>query len=286
MLNGAPWLMKGIAVLDSTMASTPPSGIRAQFGPDLNTIMLAIGADGGGYQTAQPNAAIVAYVKAANAAGFWVCLSDYVPGQPQGRSGQDLANSCTWYNQLAQDCTGLQVFWTTENEVQGTLDACLAAIYQAIRAAGDQNLILIEPSWPTSLSPNTVASMGNVGWNIHVYPWEFQNVAKTQAAYDAAVQGQIDAWTNFGHSADGVMPVVMGEGGNATSGNGGPVDDPVIDGKFATVQACINRLGQPGGFAGDLFWIRDWHGGGGNADTMIVGDTLTDYGQQIVAGFA
>ncbi len=284
MLNGAPWLMKGIAVLDSTMASTPPSGIRAQFGPDLNTIMLAIGADGGGYQTAQPNAAIVAYVKAANAAGFWVCLSDYVPGQPQARSGQDLANSCTWYNQLSQDCAGLQVFWTTENEVQGPLDTMLAAVYQAIRAAGDQNLIMIEGGGQNQLSPNTVANMSAVCWNQHTYPWQWTSLPKTQAAYDQGVAGQAESWTNFGHSADGVMPVVMGEGGNATSGNGGPVDDPVIDGKFATVQACINNLG--GALAGDVFWIRDWHGGGGNADTMIVGDTLTDYGQQIVAGFA
>ena len=284
MVDGAPWTMKGIAVLDSTMAGTPPAQIRAEFGPDLNTIMLAIGADGGGYQTAQSNDAIVAYVKAANAAGFWVCLSDYVPGQPQGRSGQDLANSCTWYNRLSQDCTGLRVFWTTENEVQGPLDAMLAAVYQAIRATGDENLIMIEPSWPNSLSPATVQNMTGVCWNIHIYPWIFQSLPKTQAAYDQGVVSQAQAWTNFGPSADGTMPVVMGEGGNATSGNGGPLDDPVIDGKFATVQACINNLG--GALAGDVFWIRDWHGQGGNADTMIDGGTLTDYGQQIVAGFA
>jgi hypothetical protein len=286
MQGGNPIILKGLAVLDSTMGTTPPSGIRSLFGPGPNAIMLAIGADGGGYQTAQPNDAIVAYVNACNAAGFWVGLSDYVPGQPQGRSGQDLQNSLAWYAALAKACAGLQIYWTTENEVQGTLDANLQAIYGAIRGAGDNNLIMIEPSWPTSLQPATVAPMHGVCWNIHIYPWQFQSVPQNQPAFDAAVLAQVTPWLAFAHSADGVMPVVNGETGNATSGNGGPIDDPVIDGKFAMIQGTLNIMGKNPGLAGNLYWLHDWHGGGGDADTLVVNGQLTQYGQQVAAGLA
>jgi hypothetical protein len=281
---GAPIVLKGLAVLDATMGTTPPSGIRSLFGPGPNAIMLAIGADGGGYQTARPNSEIVAYVQACNAAGFWVGLSDYVPGQPQGRSGQDLQNSLAWYVALSKAVAGMQVFWTTENEVQGPLDANLQAIYGALRGAGDQNLIMIQPSWPTSITPATVAGMEGVCWNIHIYPWTFASLPPTQAAYDAGVLGQVEQWQNFGHSLDGVMPVVNGETGNATSGNGGPIDDPFVDGKFIMTQATLDAMGKNPGLAGNLYWLHDWHGGGGNADTLVVNGALTQWGQQVAAG--
>lgn len=284
--GGAPFLWKGIAVLDSTMAQTPPSGIRSLFGPSLNAIMLAIGADGNGYATARPNSEIVAYVQAANAAGFWVGLSDYVPGQPQARSGQDLADSLAWYVSLSRAVAGMQVYWTTENEVQGNLDASLAAIYNALRGAGDTNIILIEGGGLNQLSAGLVAGMTGVAWNIHVYPWEYTSQPPTQAAYDAAVLGQIKQWQAFGKSADGVMPVVNGETGNATNGNGGPIDDPFVDGNFLTVQAGINLLGENPGLSGTLYWVHDWHGGGGDADTLVVNGQLTQYGAQVARGFA
>jgi hypothetical protein len=284
--GGAPILLKGLAVLDSTMGSTPPSGIRSLFGPALNAIMLACGADGNGYATAQPIAAIVSYVQAANAAGFWVGLSDYVPGQPQARTGTDLANSLAWYETLSKACAGLEIFWTTENEVQGNLDANLTAIYGALRSAGDQNLIMIEGGATSQLSPATVANMHGVCWNVHIYPWEFTSLPPTQAAYDAAILGVVQQWEGFGKSADGVMPVVCGETGNATSGNGGPIDDPVVGGKFVMTEATLTSIGQIPGLAGSLYWIHDWHGGGGDADTLVVNGALTQFGSQVAAGLA
>jgi hypothetical protein len=128
--------------------------------------------------------------------------------------------------------------------------------------------------------------MKGVCWNIHTYPWQFTSLPQEQSAYDAAVQQQIASWSNFGHSADGVMPVVVGETGNATTGNGGPIDDPVIGGKFATVQAVLNATGANPGAAGAQFWIHDWHGAGGDADTLVVNGQLTQYGQQVATGFA
>jgi hypothetical protein len=289
--GGSPFLLSGISVLYSTSSAAPatPASIRALY-PTATSLMLALGADSGGYPSAPSNAAITAWVRAANAAGFRVGLSDYVPGQPQVRSGSDLTNSCNWYAALAQACTGLEVFWTTENEVGGTLDAMFAAVYGAIRGAGDSNLILMEvpggnPGQTGGMSPSTFGSMHTVGWNVHFYPWAFTGLS-SQADFDARAQGYVNTLRNFAQSADGVMPVVMGEGGNATSGNGGPIDDPVINGKFATVQATLDLLGKSGGLSGALFWLHDWDGTTGDADTLVVNGQLTQYGQQVATGFA
>ena len=254
--------------------------------------MLALGADGGGYTSAPSNAAIVSYVQQANAAGFWVGLSDYVPGQPQVRSGNDLTNSLAWYAALAKACLGLKVYWTTENEVGGTLDAMFQGVYSAVRGAGDTSLIFLEvqdgnPGSTSGMSAGTFASMSGVGMNVHFYPWAFTGSSgNTQAGYDNTAMGYVNTLKSFAHSKDGVMPVIMGEGGNATSGNGGPIDDATINGKFATVQATIDCLGKPGGLSGAMFWLHDWEGGGGDADTLVVGGALTQYGQQVAAGFA
>jgi hypothetical protein len=294
MQNGKPWLASGISVLYSTSSTPPasPESIRALY-PTATSLMLALGADGGGYTSAPSNADIVAYVKAANAAGFFVGLSDYVPGQPPARSGSDLTNSCNWYAALAEACAGLFVFWTTENEVTGEIDAMLSAVYAAIRGAGDNNLILMEvaggnPGQTGGMSPSTFAPMHTVAFNVHFYPWAFTSGGSSQAGFDAIALGYVNTLSTFATSADGVMPVVMGEGGNATEGNGGPIDDPVIGGNFATVQATLNILGKTPGLSGALFWLHDWEGGGGDADTLVVvgGGALTQYGQQVANGFA
>jgi hypothetical protein len=94
----------------------------------------------------------------------------------------------------------------------------------------------------------------------------------------------VEQWQNFGHSLDGVMPVVNGETGNATSGNGGPIDDPFVNGKFIMTQATLDAMGKNPGLAGNLYWLHDWHGGGGNADTLVVNGALTQWGQQVAAG--
>jgi hypothetical protein len=279
-------------VLYSTTSVAPatPASIRALF-PNTNAIMLALGADGGGYTSAPSNAAIVSYVQQANAAGFWVGLSDYVPGQPQVRSGQDLTNSLAWYGALAKACLGLKVYWTTENEVGGTLDTMFAGVYAAVRGAGDNSLIFLEvqdgnPGSTSGMSAGTFADMTGVGLNVHFYPWAFTGKSgNTQAGYDATAMGYVNTLKSFAQSKDGVMPVIMGEGGNATSGNNGPIDDATINGKFATVQATLDSL-KPGGLSGAMFWLHDWQGGGGDADTLVVGGALTQYGQQVATGFA
>jgi Cellulase (glycosyl hydrolase family 5) len=291
MQNGAPLLLKGLSFLDSMIGDVSPQQIRALF-PNSNFISLSVGADGNGYATAVPNSVIVPWVETANLNGFIVMISDYVPGQPTVRTGGDLQNSLNWYASLASAFAGNpMVVWTTENEVTddgaGGISAMHTGIYNAIRNAGNSGVIFMEvqdgnANSPTSaLSASTYASMTNVGWNGHWYPWEFPTGSGSQATFDQTGLGFISALQGFATSADGTMPYLMGEGGNSTGG--GTVDDAVINGKFATVQAFIDDTGVSGGLCGYGAWIYNFDNQGGDADEMVdtSNNTLTDYGVQV-----
>jgi Ca-dependent carbohydrate-binding module xylan-binding/Cellulase (glycosyl hydrolase family 5) len=295
--NGQPFVAKGIAVLDSEMSTTSPASIISMF-PGINSINLAVGADGNGYATAQSNAAITAWVNDATSKGLVVTLSDYVPGQPQARSGADLTASLNWYSSLAKTfANNPNVWWTTENEVSGNLGPSEQAIYNAIRGAGNNGLIFMEAQdgnamTTNGLDPSIYANMTGVGFNIHAYPWEFNTGSTNQADYNNTLKNYVSLFQNFAHSADGVMPVLMGEGGNSTSGSGGAVDDPIVAGNFAVTKAITDTAGVAGGTAGYLMWLHDWHGqvgpSGGDADTLvnINNNTLTDFGAQVAAAIA
>jgi Cellulase (glycosyl hydrolase family 5) len=289
--NGQPFIAKGIAVLDSEMSTTSAASIISQF-PGINAINLAVGADGNGYATAQSNAAIIAWVNDATSKGLVVTISDYVPGQPQARSGADLQASLNWYSSLgAAFANNPNVWWTTENEVGGDLGPAEQGIYNAIRGAGNNGLIFMEAqdgnaTSTNGLDPSIYANMTNVGWNIHAYPWEFNTSSTNQANYDNTLKNYVSLFQNFAHSQDGVMPVLMGEGGNATNGN--TVDDAIVNGKFAVTQAILDDAGASGGTAGYLMWLHDWHGQAGDADELVntATNTLTDYGAQVAAAIA
>ena len=290
--NGQPFVVKGLAVLDSEMSTTSPASIIAQF-PGINSINLAVGADGNGYATAQSNAAIINYVNDATSKGLVVTISDYVPGQPQVRSGGDLQASLNWYATLAKAFAGNpNVWWTTENEVGGNLGPMEQGVYNAIRGAGNNGLIFMEAQYgnatsTSGLDPSIYANMTGIGWNIHAYPWEFNTGSTNQSDYDNTLKSAVSRFQNFAHSADGVMPVLMGEGGNSTSGNSAAVDDRIVNGKFAVTQAITDVAGVSGGTTGYLMWLHDWHGYPGDADTLVnANGTLTDYGQQVAAAMA
>jgi Cellulase (glycosyl hydrolase family 5) len=286
--SGQPFVSQGISLLDSEMGEVSPEQIISQF-PNINTVNLAVGADGDGYATAQPNSAIVNWVNDATSHGLVVILSDYVPGQPEARSGADLQASLNWYASLAKTfANNPYVMWTTENEVGGNLSQEEQGIYNAIRGAGNNSIIFMEAqdgnaTSTSGLDPSIYASMTGVAWNIHAYPWEFNTGSGSQASYDSTLESYVAMFQNFAHSADGVMPVLVGEGGNATDGNN--VDDAVVNGKFATTQAIIDTAGVAGGTTGYEMWLHDWHGTGGDADELVGSNgALTAYGQQVAAG--
>lgn len=301
--KGQQFVVKGIAVLDSLMSTEPVSGIISLF-PNINAISLACGADGpsdgtGGFHTAQSNASIISYVNAATAIGLVVFISDYQAGQPGIRTGADLTASCTWYSTLATAfVNNSRVWWTTENEVDGDLATAHQAIYAAIRGTGNTAPIFME-SWngiatsTVGLSAPPYSAMTNVGWNIHFYPWEFNGLGfTTQPQFDNQAKTYVASFEAIGNSLDGVMPVLMGEGGNSTVGSSVVPDDVIVAGKYACVQAIINTAGVTGGTCGWLMWLHDWHGeippSGTDSDTLVnthtTPRTLTPYGQQTADG--
>jgi hypothetical protein len=303
--NGSPFSAKGVTLLDGMMSSVSAATIISTF-PGIKAVNLACGADGNGYATAQTNSAIIPWVNDATSKGLIVILSDYVPEQPTVRTGTDLQNSLNWYASLARAfANNPNVWWTTENEVfdtkpPGGVSAMHAAIYNAVRGTGNNGIIFMEPGNEQridvsigNLSPSTYSNMRNIGWNAHIYPWDFP-MTHNQADYDNTTKSQINLYQKFAQSLDGVMPVIMGEGGNSTNGNAGPIDDRVINGKFATMQSVINNTGPSmGQFCGSTFWLWSWYGQVGTGPDGVASDTLvdnsgnlTDFGKQVAAGIA
>ena len=291
--GGQPFIIRAVSSLDSMMSDFTVARLKQLF-PKGNAINLAIGADGGGYQTAQPFAAITAFIDAAVTAGLLVFVSDYMPGQPAVRSGQDLTNSCNWYAQYASHYANQPlVQFITENEVNGNLSPSHQAIYNAIRGAGNNSMIWMEsvngnPNSTGGLDPTAYSGMTNIGWCIHIYPWAMPN-SQNQTDYDNQVRAYIASFVGLAHSKDGAMPVLIGECGNSTNGNGGSVDDRIINGKYATAQAWLNVAGQQGGSCGYNAWVTSWHWqvsppppAPEESDTLVKqGFVLSNYGNQV-----
>ena len=294
MQGGAPLLLKGLSILDSMIGQISPSQIQALF-PNSNFISLAVGADGNGYATAQPNSVIEPWVNSATALGFVVMISDYVPGQPTVRTGTDLQNSLNWYASLAADLAdNPNVVWTTENEIfdsgtNGTVPM-LQGIYNAIRGAGNNGFVFLEPNNEQAnfqntgaIDASTFSGMTNAGWTYHLYPWTMPNgtlgywpPTTSQATYDSDAEAEVTMMQGVY-----LAPVIMGEGGNSTDGN--DIDDMIINGNYATVQAFIDDT-QAGGFSGYAAWLWNWEGGtggSGGGDMLVLNNTLTQYGTQV-----
>src|SRR5215472_2318418 len=232
-LGGKLWIPYGVALLDAMIGQVSPATLKQQF-PSSTAVNLAIGADNNGCLSAQPIANIINWIDAAYAAGMVTMVSDYRPGQPAVRSGQDLANALNWLSQLVTHYKGTQkIILTTENEVIGKLAGEHQATYNMVRSIDALVPIFFEAQAGNAtstggLDPAIYTTMHGAGFNVHIYPWEFNTGSQNQADYDNTSRGYVQKWQSFAQSADGAMPVLMGEGGNSTSGSGVPPDDPKI----------------------------------------------------------
>jgi hypothetical protein len=296
--NNQPFIARGIALLDGQMGDHTPAVLMGLM-PKTNLFNLANGADNSGYHSAKPNDQIIAWTDAALALGAIVMLSDYQPGQPQVRSGGDLDGAANWYSALAAHYKDQpRVWWTTENEAGGNQSEYHNRIYDTIRNAGNNSMIWMESqngnaTGTGGLNAGDYGRMHNVGWNIHVYPWEYNKGSQNQNDYDNAARSFVQRFQSFANSADGVMPVMMGEGGNSTSGNGVDPDDVKVNNVWACVQSFLNCTGTGSqDFRAYAAWLTDWYGQqhNGDPDTLINIHTnpwsLTDYGRQVANDIA
>jgi dienelactone hydrolase len=253
--------------------SVDPNAILAKFA-GVNLVRLALG-------HRLPASDISSFISTLTSHGVVVEIEDHPWPLVDAYSGPALAAETNWYASLAGTFRGNPYVWFgTMNEPQGgNIPGQQAAIYAAIRGAGNNTIIMMEAGHgggdpgqvgPTALSASTYAGMHNVAWDLHIYGWITRG-STDQGQMDGMILGTSQAATGISAalqitSADGVIPVVIGEFGPTAAGyssNG----DQVING---VVDAVNNGYAQ--GFVG-------WEWNPGDDDALVVNGSLTRWGQ-------
>lgn len=229
--------------------------------PDVNFIRIPLGAfelpdKWGAFITQMTNLGIV-------------CEVEYHPWPLiNAPTGPALTALLAWYTTWARWGLTLahpEYLWFGDmNEPQGgDISTEQQAIYNAIRATGNQTPIIMEcgigAGNPNNvgaavLRPAVYTTMRNIIWGQHVYPWI--NNTTNQAAFNASLLGSVGS--NSGvlaaqalRSADGIVPVINEEFGPSTDGQ-------TLDATYATcIEAVGNWAWSSGVTSGFCGWIFD-----------------------------
>src|SRR3954462_7873603 len=195
----------------------------------------------------QDPSALQALISDYTSEGIVVELENHYDSNGAGNGGSQgdvytgtlLAQEQAWYTSIAKAFANNPYVWFgTKNEPPYGSGSALSdwqlATYNSIRGAGNNNPVMIEALCDpnnlcnTMMVPSDYSGMKNVLWDMHYYNW-------FTGSSDAKVnQDKIDALaasTQKITSADGVMPVLIGEYGNSTDGSS------IDSGGDATVQA-------------------------------------------------
>ncbi len=268
--SGTPFVARGIIVF---LNQVDPATILKTF-PGINAVRLATtpGAD--------PNA-IDAMVQGLTSKGVVVLIEDHSSsgGNPNTSSGQPLTDEANWYAGLAGKYQNNPFVWFgTANEPDNTgnlaaISAQEATIYNAVRGAGSNAMVLMEmrggfTNDAAQQSASTYANMKNVAWDTHYYGW-VTNQSTDPATIAKGLQDQI-ANAQSVKSADGTMPVVIGEYGPSTSGIAGN------DANGLQVVQAIHDSGKS-----TFAWAYN-----AGTDTLTNGNGLTDFGQLVAKHIA
>ena len=143
------------------------------------------------------------------------------------------------------------------------------AVYSAVRGTGSNAMVGLENTqWPggssASINPGEYAGMNNVFLDVHYYNW-LSGYSTSVSANATALQAEVKT----AQAAYGGFPVIIGEFGTSTTGDG---TDP---GGMATVSAVTQS---PYG------WTAWGINSGGTGDQLTNGgNDLTGYGQAVAA---
>ena len=286
--NGRVYVAHGINIGPQDMSAP----ITSLF-PGLNFIRLATW-----YTAPYSMADYQAFVSKMTALGIVVEIEDHAYPSPLPYSGQQLADESSWFASLASAFKGNPFVWfgsmnEPHTDTYGPAEAAITtqevATYNAIRGTGSNAMIMMELFGGGN--PGTIgagfgfdvsayASMTNIVWDYHFYGWTVinggtnnTNVADIQASLAGSVSGGYGvAAAQTIQSADGMVPVILGEFGNSTIGAS---IDP-------NGQACVDvALAGGYGFAAWTF------GGSGGADQLTDNGSLTQpYGTSVAAAIA
>jgi Cellulase (glycosyl hydrolase family 5) len=248
--DGKPFIAKGINV-DGRLSNEEENAILNNF-PGLNFIRLntspngaPFGQNGDATSGSDSAAQIQQFIDTMTAKGIVVEVENHAAGGQI--TGQNLTDETNWLSQLAsQNKDNPYVWFGSANEPSvhsATDDAEVVAEQQAdyntIRGAGNNNLIMLQPTYGTygsqtdSFTQNPdFANYTNVAVDAHFYG-DASAIASALSQYKG-----ID-------SADGQVPVIIGEYG-PTVGTGGDPNPSVGAAQAEAVQQAVNA-GQANG---------------------------------------
>ena len=282
--NGAAFVARGVNVMEG---NNPSAAVLQQDFPGINFVRLAV------YNYESPDT-LLAYVNDLTSHGIVVELEDHNnnaggAGGSQGQifTGQALTTELNWYSAVgAAFKNNPNVWFGTNNEPSSTnasgqndpaaLSHWQAQTVQAVRDAGNNNPVLIEAnSWGpggtnVGYDPAAYANLHNVVWDIHYYGW-LSKYSTDQATVSSTLSGMISDTRQI-TSADGTMPVIIGEYGNSTTGT-------TFDANGTQVITAVQQSG-----VGNVAWA--WYPGSPGDGLNDGGNGLSAYGQQVAAGIA
>ncbi len=247
--------------------------------PGLNAVRLAAtpGTDPG---------TIDALVQGLTSHGVVVEIEDhssagaaFAPNGNNVLTGSALDAETAWYAGLAARYrNNPHVWFGTANEPDapsdpGSIAQQEIAIYNAIRGAGNKTMVMLSErgGFTTDFAQPYAADyakMSNVAWDSHYYGW-VSNYSTKQADIFTSFSNQIANAQSI-RSADGLVPVVIGEYGTSTTGSG----------QDANGTQVVQMVGDSK--IGGMAWA--WNAG---TDALTSGsNTLTPFGQQVLNSFS
>jgi hypothetical protein len=284
--SGNVFVARGIDVMNGN-GNPSAATLQADF-PGINFVRLAI------YNYDGPDS-LASYVNDLTSHGIVVELENHNnnaggAGGSQGTifTGQALQQEQDWYSSVASYFkNNPNVWFGTNNEPSetdpntGQMNAAMLSdwqktTYDSVRNTGNNAPVLLEDdSWGPGNSlvgykASDYAGMHNAVWDMHYYGW-----LSGYSTDQNTVTNTFNQLVNDTHaigSADGTMPVLIGEYGNSTTGQ-------AIDANGTqTVQAVIDSG------LGSAAWA--WSQGNPGDGLLNGSGGLSSYGQQVAAGIA
>lgn len=289
--SGSVFTARGIALWDTQMGDV--NQVLADF-PGLNFVRLAV-------YSYQPPSAYASFIQIMALHGVVVELEDHTnnAGNTGGSNGtiftgSELSNELSWYSSVASTFASNPYVWFGTNNEPSDVDprgnhdpAALAQwqlrTYQAIRNTGNTSPVMLGPSYDyngagsmNGALPKLVYSgMANTIWDLHYYGWIAGYTPQTpnngysinQSVVNSTLATLVSQTQQI-TSANGVMPVLIGEYGISTNGSS-------VDANSSQVLQAVQQSGQTSGSAA-------WGFADSGADSLTDGNgNLTGYGQKI-----
>jgi len=288
--DGNPWIGKGLNIYweqaDSVVSNAAATPLLTLF-PGTKIIRVAYANNPG--SSYPPVSQITNLAARCSALGIVIIIEDHTGISNPPYTGSQLTAELAWYTSLASTFKGNPYVWFGTYNEPGNQNGGAAittqqvAIYNAIRATGNNTIVAME--LPGGGNPGTIgagfgmtassyATMRNIVWDLHYYGWVSGN-STDQATVNAALQGSVAAGQGVVAaqtitSADGIVPVIIGESGDST--NGGDVDPNATQ--------VVKAVGDSGLIC--TYW--HWASGAG-ADNLTNGANkiTSPYGTQVAA---